>query len=102
MKKLLAFILAVTMIATLIPSAFADGGEEKIEIVCDVEELMVALDMYGSSCTLPFSTLNYTNTNGVYSYVDSSIPNDLVASKQITYPGAKPGSNAAYDTKGFI
>ncbi len=77
MKKLLAIFLAVTMIATFIPSAFAvetDGEGETydgVKMVYDLENLMVDFNMMGSASTVPFSTLNYVNTNGLFRYVRS-------------------------------
>ncbi|MBQ3224759.1 MAG: hypothetical protein IJB42_03525, partial [Oscillospiraceae bacterium] len=73
MKKLLAIFLAVTMIATFIPSAFAvetEGEGEQISIVCDLGNL---LKDYGSTVSL--SQLN-TDSNGIFKYVRSSLTTD--------------------------
>ncbi len=111
MKKLLAFLLAVTMIATLIPSAFADGGEGRWTIECDLEKLTVDLGMYGAN-PAPLSALSYANTGEAFRYIRSSqtspdqpideVADDTTANNKIKFPGAQPGSNAGFDTKGFI
>lgn len=81
MKKFLAILLAITMIATFIPSAFAveTGGEETsaydVEVKCDIESLTVSLGMIGASGK-PLSTLNYEKTNGVFRYIRSSLTDD--------------------------
>ncbi len=76
MRKVLAIILAVAMLATLIPAAFASetSEEEKITIVCDIQNLAIENNMLGDANPLPpFSTLNYETTGGKFRYIRSSL-----------------------------
>ncbi len=112
MKKFLAFFLTITMIVTFIPSVFAaeTDGEEKITITCDLENLTTSLGMH-TNTNVPLSALSYDSTGGNFRYLRSSltlgqsfseVAADIAVKNEIYYPGAKPGSNANYDTKGFI
>ncbi|MBE6966538.1 MAG: hypothetical protein E7441_10965 [Ruminococcaceae bacterium] len=99
MKKFLAILLAITMIATFIPSAFADGGEETydgVKMVYDLMSLVNGVD-YGAGTNIK-STLNYTTTSGLFRYVRSSATNtsqamnvvgdEVTASNKITFGGS--------------
>ena len=100
MKKLLAIFLAVTMIATFIPSAFAVEGEEEtydgVKMVYDLMSLVNGVD-YGAGTNIK-STLNYTTTSGLFRYVRSSATNtsqamnvvgdEVTASNKITFGGS--------------
>ena len=74
MKKLLAIILAVAMIAAIIPAASAtetSGEEPEIKIVCDLGNLLKGY----TNGTTPFSQLN-TDSNGVFKYITSCLESD--------------------------
>ncbi|MBQ6697737.1 MAG: hypothetical protein IJN09_01675 [Oscillospiraceae bacterium] len=85
MKKLLAIFLAVTMIATFIPSAFAVEGEEEtydgVKMTYDIEKILNAKTNADSFS----SVISYMTSNGLFKYAKSSI--DSPASGKIEYAG---------------
>ena len=87
MKKLLAIFLAVTMIATFIPSAFAvetDGEGETydgVKMTYDIEKILNAKTNADSFS----SVISYMTSNGLFKYAKSSI--DSPASGKIEYAG---------------
>lgn len=108
MKKILAFLLAITMIVTFIPSAFAVEGEETaydgVKMVYDLHNLVNGLDYTNAKGTTFKSVLNYTATNGLFKYVRSSatipatqamnvVGNEVISgtssSTSVTFAGAR-------------
>ncbi|MBQ9985935.1 MAG: hypothetical protein IJP38_06465 [Oscillospiraceae bacterium] len=90
MRKILAIILAVTMLATFAPSAFAAEGEEsEIEIVCDLGNILAGLP----NTTTSFSQIT-TASQGVFKYVFSSLTKDTSVKDGVV------GEEGA-DNKGF-
>ncbi len=73
MKKALSIILAVVMIATLLPSAvFATEGESGYTITYDLSSDLNRLGLKFNTTT-PLQTLSYENTNYVYEYFKAKI-----------------------------
>lgn len=67
MKKLLSFILAITMIISLIPAAFAAGEtdvSQNLEIVYDIDAMMTSYDPINDA-----ESINFANTNNFWGYV---------------------------------
>ncbi len=71
MRRILAIILAVAMIATLAPSAFATetSGEGDVNIKLNIESLL-----NGYTTTTPLAAImSYTTTNNIFRYLRSSL-----------------------------